>query len=129
MTKVLALNTDGSYNEVDLDLGNLPQDIYSPSWSATLNLDGNNRSFIKVTVTGSTTINMINGGSDGQMLKLALKQDSTGNRTISLGTGFAFGTDITEYINTLTANKTDYIGLIYDSTSSTWRIIAIAQGY
>ena len=127
MTKVLALNIDGSYNEVDIDLGNLPQDIYSPSWSATLNLDGNSRSYIKVTVTGATTINMINGGSDGQMLKLAIKQDSNGSRAITLGTGFLFGTDITEYINTSTPNKTDYIGLIYDS--GTWRIIAIAQGY
>lgn len=106
-----------------------PNAVGTSTANGTTNLDGNQKGTIQVSVTGDATINMINGGADGQRLTLELKQDASGNHTVTLGTGFAWGADITSYTPTLTALMTDYIGLVYNATASTWRIIAIAKGY
>jgi hypothetical protein len=71
----------------------------------------------------------ITGGSDGQKCQIELLQDSTGSRIVTLGTGFAFGTDITSYTATTTASKTDYLGVVYDNASAKYRILAISKGY
>jgi hypothetical protein len=103
--------------------------VTTATGNGTLNLDGNNKNVVKISLTGTTTINMVNGGRSGQRLMLELTQDSTGNRGVTLGTGFAWGADLTSYSPTLTANKTDYIGLIYHAGTSLWRVTAISKGY
>ncbi len=70
--------------------------------------------------------------ADGQRIMYEIKQDATGSRTITFATGaggFALGSDITSVVLTVTANKTDYVGAIYNSTANTWFIIAVAHGY
>jgi hypothetical protein len=40
-----------------------------------------------------------------------------------------FGTSITSFTATTTASKRDKIGLIYNSASSVWDVVAVAQGF
>lgn len=103
--------------------------ITSTVGNGTLNLDGRLKSVVKIDLQGATTINMVNGGRDGQRLTLELTQDATGNRGVTIGTGFAWGADVTAFSPTTTPSKTDYIGLIYNSTAAAWRILAITKGY
>ena len=83
----------------------------------------------RINLTGPATLNMAAGGYDGQRLTLELVQDATGGRTVALGTGFAWGADITSFTATTTPSKVDYIGLIYNQTASVWRVVAISKGY
>lgn len=107
----------------------LQQTVQTPSFSATPTWDVSLGSVIKVTLTGNITAANFTGGVDGQAITLALTQDGTGTRTIAWGSSVAFGTDITATTLTTTINKTDYIGLIYDSTSAKYRVVAFTKGF
>ena len=104
---------------------------------ATSSLTGNGATSVdpvgitaaKINLTGDATLNMAAGGYDTQRLTLEVTQDASGNHTVTLGTGFVWGADVTSYSVTATPNKTDYIGLIYSSSAAAWRVIAIAKGY
>jgi hypothetical protein len=102
--------------------------ISNQAFSSTINLNGTGKDVVRVTLTGNCTINFT-GGTDGQKLLLELKQDATGNRTANLGTGVLYGTDITGFTASTTANKTDILGLVYDGTQSKFKLIAVAKGY
>lgn len=106
-----------------------PPIISTPTWGASMNVDASSSSVVRITVAGTTTINMLTNGVDGQTIRLELKQDGTGGRSITLGTGFIFGTDITGYSPSAGANKTDILGLVYSTAAAGWRVMAIAKGY
>ena len=56
-------------------------------------------------------------------------QDGTGGRTITLGSDFRFGTDITAISLSTAPNVTDYFGAIYNSSAGKWDVIAFIKGY
>ena len=84
---------------------------------------------IVITCNASSTYSISNGTVDRQKLLLAFVQNATGNQTVTLGNGFAFGTTITSFVASPTALKTDYIGVEYAALTSKWNILAVAQGY
>jgi len=105
--------------------------ISTPSWASSMTLTTNIYNIIRITLSGSPTTLNFSAGNDGQKLLLELKQDSTGTRLVTWGTGVSFGTDITSatLVLTTTINKTDEITLVYSSSASSWRIIGFARGY
>jgi len=105
--------------------------ISAPSWASTMTLTTNIYNVIRITLGGSPTTLNFSAGNDGQKILLELKQDGTGTRLVTWGTGVVFGTDITSamLILTTTINKTDEITLVYNSAASAWRIIGFARGY
>lgn len=100
--------------------------ISSPSWSASMTLTTLRCSVIRITLTGATALSL-SPGEDGQKLLLELKQGGGGS--VSFDSTVAFGTDITGVTLSATTNATDYIGLVYNSTISKWRLIAFSRGY
>lgn len=82
------------------------------------------------TVTGPLTLNGPTGGTDGQKVTFRLLQDGTGHSvTFSTGSGnYRFGTSIPSFTAS-GANKTDYIGAIFNSAASRWDIVAVCQGF
>lgn len=83
----------------------------------------------KCTLTGNITVNNPNGTlTDGQQMIFQFLQDGTGSRTITWGSAFAFGTDITG-TTTSGASLTDYATCVYDSTSTKWRVVGWVRGY
>lgn len=83
----------------------------------------------RVTLGGNRTLDNPTNPQDGQKATWEIIQDGTGSRTLTLGSAFAFGTDITSYTATTTAGKRDFIGAIYNSTAAKWHIVAVAKGY
>jgi hypothetical protein len=81
---------------------------------------------------GTTALGAPANPTDGQMIILAIKQDTTGSRTVTWATGaggYTFGTDVPQPTLTATGSKTDYIGFIYNSTANSWHCLAVARGY
>jgi hypothetical protein len=95
------------HREAFLTLGNK-----TGTWSP----DVNNGNVQEVTLTGNSTINSIQNIQRGQSLTLIITQDSTGGRTLTMGSSFKFAGGV----NTLStaANAIDVMSIFY--TGSTY---------
>ena len=96
---------------------------------ANIATDASLGNHFRVTLGGNRTLDNPTNATDGQRAVWEFIQDGTGSRTITLGSEFAFGTDITGVTLTTTASKRDFMGAIYNSTATKWHIIAFTKGY
>lgn len=98
---------------------------------ATIALDISLGATFDVTIAGDRTINFSGGAAalDGKKITIRIKQDGTGSRLITWGTGSNFGTDFTSITLTTTAGATDIVGVIYNHTAGTYDIVAYARGF
>lgn len=83
----------------------------------------------RVTLGGNRTLGNPTNPSDGQKVVWELIQDGTGTRTITLGSAFALGTDITAVTLTTTLSKRDFLGAIYNSTTAKWYVTSFIKGF
>lgn len=83
----------------------------------------------RVTLGGNRTLGNPTNGTDGQMCVWEIIQDATGSRTLSLGTKFAFGTDIPSITLSTTASKRDFLTAIYNSSADKWYVVNFVKGY
>lgn len=82
-----------------------------------------------IAATANFTLTNPTNPVHGQRVMWQITQDGTGNRTITLGSAFALGTDITAVVLSTAANKCDYLGAVYDSTAAKWRVVMFVKGY
>lgn len=83
----------------------------------------------RVTLGGNRTLANPTGGTDGQRALWEITQDSTGGRTLALGTAFRLGADITELVLSEDPGLTDFVGAVFHGPTGTWRVLAVARGY
>lgn len=97
--------------------------------SITINADTTDMATQANTQTaGTLTINLPTGTPvNGQKLMLRLR--STNVQTFSWNAVFAGSTDLALPVSSSGSSKYDYMGFIYNSTSSTWQIIAKNFGF
>lgn len=95
--------------------------------TATTSLSPAGLASIVVTVGANTTIN-VQPGTPGQVLRLEVKQDATGGRTVALGATIAFGADLTAYAPSTAANARDLLQLI-NAGGSAWMLVAVSHGF
>ncbi|MBI3654093.1 MAG: hypothetical protein HY231_23935 [Acidobacteria bacterium] len=81
------------------------------------------------TLGGNRTLGNPTNGTNGQQLTFELVQDATGSRTLTLDTKYAFGTDITGVTLTTTANKRDFLTVVYNATADKWFVRGFIKGY
>lgn len=93
----------------------------------TINTDCSLSSHFYVTVAGDRTLANPTNAFDGQKIVWEITA-SGANRTITLGSNFAFGSDITGITSVISA-KTDYIGAVYNSRAGKFHVIAYVKGY
>lgn len=83
-----------------------------------------------LTAAGDRTIAVPTNAVSGK--RIVIEHRASGaDRTLALNSGaggFRFGTDVTALTITTSA-KSDYIGCIYNSTSSYWDVVAYVKGY
>jgi len=82
---------------------------------------------VLVNITSNTTLN-INAGYVGQTLRVEIKQDGTGSRTVALGTTIAVGTDIATFTASTAANARDLLQFINAGTVH-WMLAAVNHGF
>jgi hypothetical protein len=81
----------------------------------------------QITLTGNLTLANPTNGTDGQMVLWRFIQDSTGSRTLTLGSAFNLGS-VAVTLST-GANKVDYLGAVYRVSTSKWDVLAFQVGY
>lgn len=97
--------------------------------AATIATDAVLANHFRVTLGGNRTLGNPTNPYDGARIVYEFIQDGTGSRTITLDTKFALGTDITGVTLTTTANKRDFMTVIYNSTADKWYVVAFVKGY
>ena len=96
---------------------------------ATITTDASAGTIFTVTLEGNRTLANPTNSVDGMKRIWRFTQDATGSRTISLGTDFRLGTDITVITLTTTVNLTDYMGAIYNGDDAKWDVVAFVKGF
>jgi hypothetical protein len=96
---------------------------------ATISTNASLGNVFTVTLGGNRTLANPTNPTNGKRVIWRFKQDGTGGRTITLGSNFRFGTDITSVVLSTAPNTTDYFGAIYNSLDSKWDVIAFIKGY
>lgn len=96
---------------------------------ATLATDCSLGNRFRVTLGGNRTLGNPTNMTDGQSVIWELIQDGTGTRTLTLGSKFALGTDISSVVLSTTINKRDFLGAIYNLTADKWYVVAFVKGY
>lgn len=102
--------------------------IVTVPYSASVNLDWSVADIIRITLTGDIQISNT-GAVAGQKCLLELTQDATGSRLVTFTSEVRFGTDVTGFTASTTANLKDRIGMIYDETATKFDVLATARGY
>ena len=107
---VLAPNGTGKTKITNINYNETP---YTLTYGATITPDVANGNVQIVTLTGNVTFSAFANPVSGQSLTLIVKQDATGNRTLTSTMKFAGGT------KTLSpaANSVDIISVFYDGTN------------
>lgn len=97
---------------------------------ASIAIDASTGNHFRITAnTAAWTLANPTNPVDGQRIIIEITQDATGSRVMTLGTAWALGTDITSVVLSTAANKTDFIGAVYNATAAKWYIIAFVRGY
>lgn len=82
-----------------------------------------------VTLGGNRNLSAPTNPVNGQKITYRITQDGTGNRGLTFDAVFNFGLDIISFVPSTGANKTDYIGCIYNGSTSKWDVIAVSKGF
>jgi hypothetical protein len=121
----ITLSGTGNVNGTQISTKILP--VALTVVSNTASTDASLSSLFTLTLTGNTTLATPTNGFSGQRILYRLKQDGTGNKLLTLSSGFRSG-PITVTLSTA-ANTTDYLGVIYNEFDNKWDVLALNKGY
>jgi len=85
--------------------------------------------YFRVTITADRTLANPTNPVDGQRVIWEIEQGSGGSKILTLGSDFAFGSDLTEVVLSITAGKKDLIGAIYSSVMAKWLVVMFIKGF
>lgn len=97
--------------------------------TGTYTTDASQGNQFNLTLTGNLTLANPTNAVDGQGIAWRIKQDGTGSRTITLGSNFRLGTDVTAVVLSTAASKTDYLAAVYNAADTKWDVIAFTKGF
>ncbi len=67
--------------------------------------------------------------TNGQLIKIRVKQDGVGSRVITFDTKYRFGTDLPSPVLSTLPNYTDYLGFIYHEVDDKWDYVSQVFGF
>lgn len=107
--------------------------VVTVTYAATTTVDLTNYSaysivILDLTLTGNVTFNITNG-TDGQAIKLRVRQDATGSRIWTSGANLRFSADITSVTLSTTASKLDYVAFEWNGTDGKADVLATNYGF
>lgn len=97
--------------------------------AATIASDASLGRQFRVTLAGNRTLAAPSNPSDGQMLQYEITQDGTGGRTLTLASGFAFGTDLTSIVLSTAPGATDILGVKYHAGKAKFLVFSFIRGF
>lgn len=96
---------------------------------ANIATDAGKANHFRVTLAGNRTLDNPTSLTDGGVYMWEFIQDGTGSRTITLGSAFALGTDVSSVTLTVTASKRDFMTCVYNSTAAKLFVVDFKKGY
>lgn len=129
---LVARNTTDTMTNKTVTNSTLISGIVDLTDGAIINTDVSQGNTFRVTLGGNRTLAAPTNAVHGQKCVWRLKQDGSGNRSISLASGaggFRLGADITAITLSTSSGITDYMGALYDSSDNKWDVIAFMKGY
>jgi hypothetical protein len=100
------------------------------SYSSTINTDASTGDIFDISLTGNTVLANPTNPVNGKTLRWRITQDSTGNRTVSLGNKFNIPSSATSPLPWSTeSNKMNILAATYHAGRDKWDIIAFIPGY
>jgi hypothetical protein len=109
--------------------GSYPNNTPNLGAAGTYNTDWSSGSHFRLSPTASFTLANPTNPQPGQRVVYEIRQDATGGRAITLGSNFRLGTDITAVTLSTAANKTDYLGCIYNATDAKFDVVMFIKGF
>ena len=104
--------------------------VVALTYAATLNTDASAGDIFDVTLTGNVTLANPTNPVDGKTIRWRIRQDGTGNRTVTLGNKFVVPSSATSPLPFSTAaNKMDILAATYHAGRDKWDIVALVMGY
>ena len=122
----------GTYSSVrrpPASAGSYPNNTPNLGAAGTYNTDWSTGSHFRLSPTASFTLANPTNPQPGQRVVYEIRQDGTGGRAITLGSNFRLGTDITAVTLSTAANKTDYLGCIYNATDAKFDVVMFIKGF
>jgi hypothetical protein len=96
---------------------------------ASIALDASLGNTFGVTLGGNRTLANPANALDGQRIIIQVTQDSTGSRTLSYGSAYAFSSSLAAPTLSTAPGTTDYLGFIYRAAASKWEFLAFVSGF
>ena len=97
--------------------------------TGTIVLQLNTHDQFLLTLVGNVQL-AFSGGVEGQSIVIRLKQDSTGNRTVSLPATVRTSADAGgQYVATANANAVDILGLLVDAASNRQDLVSVIRNF
>lgn len=96
---------------------------------ATIAVDASQGNKFTVTLGGNRTLSNPVNPQAGQMIRIWVKQDGTGGRTLAYDTAYSFATSLPAPTLSTAAGAVDVLGFEYDSTAAKWRLTAYLLGF
>jgi hypothetical protein len=121
----VGIGTTNPQHKLDIN-GAIYTRRYGLTYSSSITINWNNGNVQSVVLTGNTTFNFTNGQDGGKYI-LIIKQDSTGGRTVTWPSSVRFPGGVTPTLST-GANKSDYIGFIYNGVDGKYDAVAFVSG-
>lgn len=94
----------------------------------TITIDAGRGSVFDVTLGGNRTLAAPVSGTDGQTIRLRIRQDGAGSRTVTWNAAFHFGTTGAPTLTTA-PGKTDFVDCTYNAGNAAWECLAYVRGY
>jgi len=121
--------TSGNYDDLSNKPGYLaPRTQNVTGVSGTYTVDWSLRDVVEITLSGNTTLTFT-GAQSGQTCILRIKQDATGGRTVTWPSDVRFGTDLPSVTLSTAADKTDYIGFVYNNVVTKYDLVSVNRGF
>lgn len=104
--------------------------VVALTYAATLNTDASVGDIFDVTLTGNATLANPTNPTDGKTIRWRIRQDGTGNRTVTLGNKFVIPSSATSPLPFSTAaNAMDVLAATYHAGRDKWDVVAFVMGY
>ena len=130
----LALNAaDGKllYNNASSVVSQLgAAKVVSLTYAATVATDASAGDLFDLTLTGNVTLANPTNPVNGKTLRWRIRQDGTGNRTVTLGNKFQIPSSASTPLPFSTAaNAMDILAATYHAGRDKWDVVAMVPGY
>lgn len=84
---------------------------------------------LSLTLAGNVTLGNPTNAKDGQKITFRIKQSAGGGNTVAFDTKYRFGSTLSGFTMSSSANKVDYLLCQYNSTDDKWDVLSAMQGY